>query len=154
MQHIEDTQNIVKSRAARLLLQLTLSAGVVLFQQSAGAQTPQALPLPTAERGAQSIGQISTQQRTLPAGASVLQPSVMVVGSYSGSVAGAPVTSGPFRLSMADAVKRGLQTNLGVITSDTVSSTVRAQRMQVLSQMLPQIGASVGESVMQLNLSS
>jgi outer membrane protein TolC len=78
----------------------------------------------------------------------------MVLGSYEGSVPGTPVTFGPLRLSIADAVKRGLQTNLGVITSETVSSTVRAQRMQVLSQMFPQIGASAGESVMQLNLAS
>ena len=156
MQHINETRGFVKAnaRAACLLLPLTLSGGVALFQQAAVGQAPQALPLPTSGRGAQSIGQISTQQITLPAGASVLQPSVMVVGNYEGSVPGTPVASGPLRLSMADAVKRGLQTNLGVITSDAVSSTVRAQRMQVLSQMFPQIGASAGESVMQLNLAS
>jgi outer membrane protein TolC len=154
MQHFDETRRLVKARAACFMLALTLSGGVVLSQQSAGGQTPQALPLPLSGRSSQSIGQVSTQQMTLPAGTSVLQPSVMVVGNYQGSVPGTPVMSGSLRLSMADAVKRGLQTNLGLITSDAVSSTVRAQRMQVLSQMFPQINASAGESVMQLNLAS
>ena len=143
-----------KAGVACQLLMLTLSGGAFVFPQIAGGQTPQALPLPLSGRSAQSIGQISTQQMILPAGASVLQPSVMVIGNYGGSISSTPVPSSQLRLSIADAVKRGLQTNLGIITSNNVSSTVRAERMQVLSQMVPQIGASAGESVMQLNLAS
>jgi outer membrane protein TolC len=156
MQHIDEIRRTVKAAttAACVLLALALFGGAAPAQQASGGQTPQALPLPTSGRSAQSLGQVTTQQTTLPVGTSVVQPSVTVIGNYQGSVQGASVADGPLRLSMAEAVKRGLQTNLGVITSDVVSSTVRAQRMQVLSQMLPQISASAGESVMQLNLAS
>ena len=140
----------VAARTFSVFAALTLLSGMVLAQQT----TPQALSLPTSGRSSESVGQVNAQQTTSPSGASVLQPSVTVSGNYQGSVPGTPVSNGPLRLSMDDAVKRGLQTNLGVITSDVVSQTVRAQRLQVLSQMFPQISASASEAVMQTNLAS
>jgi hypothetical protein len=56
------------------------------------------------------------------------------------------------RLSLPDAVKRGLQTNLGIVTSGVSSSIVRAQRAQTLSQLFPQITASIGATETQINL--
>jgi hypothetical protein len=61
-----------------------------------------------------------------------------------GSIPGTPIPAGPMRLSLPDAVKRGLQTNLGIVTSGVSSSIVRAQRAQALSQLFPQITASIG----------
>jgi len=132
-----------------------LLVSILLGSVSLAQQTPQAAQLPTSGRGSQSIGQVSIQQMTLPSGSvNVLQPSVMVLGGYQGSVPEGTIVSGSLRLSMADAVKRGLQANLGVITSDVASSTVRAQRLQALSQMLPQISVSAGETVTQTNLAA
>ncbi len=151
MQHIDQIQKPVRAeaRVACVLLALAYSGGMISAQQ---APAPQALSLPAS--GRISLGQVSAQQTTLPAGSSVIQPSVMVTGNYQGSVPDAAVESGPLRLSMGDAIKRGLQANLGVITSDVTSATVRAQRLQVLSQMLPQITVSATESVMQVNTAS
>ncbi|MGO9337837.1 MAG: TolC family protein [Terracidiphilus sp.] len=156
MRHIDEVWIPAKAeaKAACVLLAFALCSGTVIAQQASAGQTPQALPLPTSGRGSQSVGLVYPQQMTLPAGASVVQPFIMVTGNYQGSVPGTPVAGGPLLLSMADAVRRGLQTNLGVITSDVASSTVRAQRLEVLSQMLPQVSASAGESVMQVNLAS
>jgi len=151
MQHIDQIRKPVRAeaRVACALLALAYSCGAIVAQQ---VPAPQALSLPAS--GRISLGQVSAQQTTLPAGSSVIEPSVMVTGNYQGSVPGASVPSGPLRLSMEEAVKRGLQTNLGVITSDVTSATVRAQRLQVLSQMLPQITVSASESVMQVNTAS
>ncbi len=139
-----------KTRNSVVLLVCAFLGSSILAQQA-----PQAVQLPMSGRSSQSIGQVSTQQMTLPSGsASVLQPSVMVMGGYQGSVPERSISNGSLRLSMVDAVKRGLQANLGVITSDVASSTVRAERLQALSQMLPQITASAGETVTQTNLAA
>jgi outer membrane protein TolC len=138
-----------RNGVACILAVLTLASSA----SAAEGQTPQALSLSTSGRSSLSIGQVGVQQMTSLAGASVVQPSVVVTGNYQGSVPTEPV-SGPLHLSIADAVKLGLRTNLGVITSDVASATVRAQRLQVLSQMLPHVNVSVGESVMELNLAS
>jgi outer membrane protein TolC len=62
--------------------------------------------------------------------------------------------AGPLQLSLADAVRRGLQFNLGVITSGTLSATARAQRAQALSRLLPQVDASAGATETQVNLAT
>jgi hypothetical protein len=88
-------------------------------------------------------GTVSSQQTTSGISNSVLQPSVTVTGNYQGSIPGTPIPVGPVRLSLPDAVKRGLQTNLGIVTSGVSSSIVRAQRAEALSQLFPQIGRAL-----------
>jgi outer membrane protein TolC len=51
-------------------------------------------------------------------------------------------------------VKRGLEVNLGSITASNSSMTARAQRAQALSQLLPQISASLGATETQVNLAA
>jgi outer membrane protein TolC len=84
----------------------------------------------------------------------VLQPSVTVTGDYQGSVLGPPIPNGPLRLSLSEAVQRGLRTNLGIVTSGVSSSIVRAERAQALSQLFPQITASIGATETQINLAA
>jgi outer membrane protein TolC len=103
----------------------------------------------------ESAGSVGSQQTTSPGtGANVLLPSVTVTGNYEGSINGPLVPSGPVNLSLSDAVKRGLQTNLGIVTSGVSSSIVRAQRAQALSQLFPQITASIGATETQINLAA
>ncbi len=132
---------------------------VLLFgQQQPGAvpaQTNQASQLPVSGRAAQSSGIVSTQQATGQGqGASVVQPSLQVSGSFSGSTPGSELPPGEVRLSLSEAVKRGLQVNLGSITADSSSRTARAQRAQALSQLLPQISANLGATETQVNLAA
>jgi outer membrane protein TolC len=47
-----------------------------------------------------------------------------------------------------------LRTNLGIVTSGVSSSIVRAERAQALSQLLPQITASIGATETQINLAA
>ena len=153
------TRDAARSVAAvlprRTLAIVVLSAILCGGTLGAGGQSPQAVQLPSSGRMGQSSGQVSSQQiPSAGSGVGVIQPSVMVTGGYAGSTPPSSSLKGPFQLSLFDAVKLGLEFNLGVITSDVASATVRAQRMQALSQLLPQITASVGETVTQINLAS
>jgi outer membrane protein TolC len=59
---------------------------------------------------------------------------------YLGSVPGKP-TGTTIRLSMRDAIERGLRYNLGLIESNQAGADVRADRLRALSALLPQISA-------------
>ncbi len=123
---------------------------VLLFGQQPGtptSQTSAASQLPVSGRIAQSSGNVGTEQQTGQGqGASVVQPSLQVSGSFSGSVLGPEIPSGEVKLTLSDAVKRGLLVNLGSITADVSPATARAQRAQALSQLLPQISANLGRN--------
>ena len=138
-----------------------LVLSVLLFgQQQPGApassqSSSQATQLPASGRNSQSVGTVNSQQSTSQGqGASVVQPSVQVNGNYTGSVPGAELPSGDVKLSLAEAVRRGLVVNLGSITAANSSQTARAQRAQALSQLLPQISASLGATETQVNLAA
>ena len=149
---------IASSLAWRTWLANLILAALSFGQQQPGtlpAQTNQASQLPVSGRTAQSSGIVSTQQATGQGqGASVVQPSLQVNGSFSGSMPGSELPPGQVKLSLAEAVKRGLQVNLGSITADSSSRTARAQRAQALSQLLPQISANLGATETQVNLAA
>ena len=137
------------------LFPVLISVSAAAQQSGTYSQTPQVVQLPASGRTMQSSGTVSSQQTTSTGtGATVLQPSVTVTGDYQGSVLGPPVPSGPLRLSLSEAVKRGLVTNLGIVTSGVSSSIVRAERAQALSQLFPQITASIGATETQINLAA
>jgi len=59
---------------------------------------------------------------------------------YLGSVS-AKSTETTLRLSLQDAITRGLRYNLGLVESEHASSDVRAERLRALSALLPQASA-------------
>jgi outer membrane protein TolC len=55
-------------------------------------------------------------------------------------------------LTLDDAIRRGLKTNLGLLESEQASQTARAERIQALSVLLPQVTGRLAETDEQLNL--
>jgi outer membrane protein TolC len=99
-------------------------------------------------------GSVSILQSASPAGASTLNTSVQINGGLLGSVPDPNPPAGPIALSLADAVRRGLQANLGIISASTSSSAARSERIQMLSALLPNISANASEAVNQVNLAA
>jgi outer membrane protein TolC len=73
-------------------------------------------------------------------------------GSYQGSVATGQVSQQPIDLSLDDAIRRGLQNNLGIILSGTQTASVRGQQMTELQNLLPAVQMNAREVVTQVNL--
>src|ERR1700722_12483593 len=140
--------------ACSLIVTAALSVSLSAQQTGTYGQMGQVVQLPASGRTMLPPGAVRSQQTTSGISNSVLQPSVTVTGTYQGSIPGTPIPTGPMRLSLPDAVKRGLQTNLGIVTSGVSSSIVRAQRAQALSQLFPQITASIGATETQINLAA
>jgi outer membrane protein TolC len=58
----------------------------------------------------------------------------------------------PIDLSLDTAIQRGLQTNLGIILSNTQTAGARAQRLSQLQSLLPSVDFAAKETVMQTDL--
>ena len=77
---------------------------------------------------------------------------VSQTSQFQGSVPTGSASSTPMALTFHDAIDRGLKTNLGLLVSDSASESARGRRLNVLSALLPQLDARVGETVEQSNL--
>jgi len=72
--------------------------------------------------------------------------------SYRGSVPQGTASETPIAISMADAIERGLKTNLGLLTSQQSDEQVRAQHVRALAGLLPKVTGQVSMTEQQLNL--
>ena len=137
-------------------LGLTAHAPQVRAQAAIGvaAQGPShATALPLSGRSAQN-GAVQAQQVASPSGGTnTISSSIQVTGNFSGSVPGAP-DADLAKLTLADALKLGLKNNLGTISSNNSVRAARAQRLQELSALLPNIAANASETVTQVNLAA
>jgi outer membrane protein TolC len=82
-------------------------------------------------------------------------PSISLPGSqspFTGSQPEAQVTPQVLQIDFADAIDRGLRTNLGLLLSSDQTITARSERWKELSNLLPNLQASIQEDVQTLNL--
>lgn len=73
-------------------------------------------------------------------------------GLLSGSVVSSQPTNEILRLSLREAIERGLRYNLGIATSEQATRLAASARLQALSLLLPSINGRVSETSQQVNL--
>ena len=73
---------------------------------------------------------------------------------FLGSVSSGSAASGELALSLNDAIDRGLKSNLGAVLASQGERAARAQRLEALSALLPNLSASLAESSQQVNLAA
>ena len=113
-----------------------------------------AVTLPASGRVNQP-GTVATQQTASPgSGVSTVNSSVQVGGDFAGSVPVLTTQSGPITLTLADALRLGLQANLASISASNSVRASRAQTIQALSALLPNISANASETITQVNLAA
>ena len=136
---------------------LTVLAGAgSAFAQSSSSGGPSAVVLPASGRNNQG-GSVGAAEQPVPGtttSVNTLNPSVQVSGPYSGSTRS--TTAMPFsgKLSLAEALERGLAYNLGAVG---LAQTVRQTGAQVTvarSALLPNINGNLSETVEQANLAA
>jgi outer membrane protein TolC len=74
--------------------------------------------------------------------------------SFSGSGTVDKLVPGVVKLSLLDAIDRGLKHNLGLLLSQQQTEQARAQYRRQLSALLPNVSGSVSESLNQINLAA
>jgi outer membrane protein TolC len=116
--------------AAGLLLGIAVSASSDLAAQTAPS-APSSAPIPPS-----------------PA------PGPPSAASFQGSVTKGQATAAPIKLSLDDAMQRGLEANLGIILSSTQTAGARAQRLSQLQTLLPSVDFNAKEAELQTDLPS
>jgi outer membrane protein TolC len=134
-----------------MLLSMSIAGGDASGQtQSQGTQATQ---LPLSGRTAQS-GSVTSTQSTTPGGASsinTLNSTVQVQGAYSGSTSGSSFSG---RLSLQEAIRRGLEYNLGAVGLAQAVRQAHGQTRVARSALLPNLTGDLAESVQKISLAA
>jgi outer membrane protein TolC len=123
-------ENLHMTKRFALLLFITYSYAAAQSSDGSGATSL-------------SSGSIATPRPINPA-TGTTNPSARATQSlnpYLGSTPEGKVSEGEIRLSLEEAVSRGLKFNLGLIDSNQASVVTRAERRRSLAALLPQISA-------------
>jgi outer membrane protein TolC len=90
----------------------------------------------------------------LGAAASVAAQSIAAPAPFTGSVTSGEVNAQPVSLSLADAMTRGLQHNLGVLAQEQGVRDAQGARWRALAELLPTVDGSVSETRQVVNLAA
>ena len=139
------------------LIVLLLFPTTALAQTTSSGTQPQptqAAQLPLSGRNPQS-GSVTTAQTAIPGttnSTNTINPTVQVQGPFTGSTSS--ITRRPFsgRLSLREAVDRGLEFNLGAVGLTEAVRQAHGQSKIARSALLPNLNASLSETVQQTNL--
>jgi outer membrane protein TolC len=103
--------------------------------------------------GRLASGQVPPPPQPVPNGpAPVLREQPRI--TFGGSVATGTATATPLDLSLRDAIRRGLQYNLGILTNRDIVDTVKADRRRTLSTLLPNLSAGATQTSQQIDLAA
>jgi outer membrane protein TolC len=95
--------------------------------------------------------QVPPPPQAIPNGpAPVLQQGTSI--SFSGSVASGQASATPLDLSLREAIRRGLQYNLGILGNRDLADSVRAERKRTLSALLPNLSVGAMQTSQQIDL--
>lgn len=123
---------------------------VALAAGLAHAQGSQAAPLPLSGRAPQAGTVTATQQSQPGNGVNTLLPTLNASGAYAGGIPAATPFNG--RLSLRDAIERGLGYNLGAAQWSYTVRQAEGQTRVARSALLPNLNGSLSQVVQQTDL--
>lgn len=121
---------------------------------SGAAGSSRATQLPLSGQIGQSGSVTAEQNSSSGGGVATVNSSIEVSGNFAGSVPASEAPGGAVTLTLSEAVKRGLRANLGAVSAGNSARASRAQRIQELSALLPNITANLTETATQVNLAA
>jgi outer membrane protein TolC len=147
----------VRTSAALALLTISVATGNAYGQTApAQSQGTQATQLPLSGRSSQS-GSVTATQTSTPGVTSTvntLNPTIQAEGAYAGSVSGFSRTPFSGKLSLQDAIRRGLDYNLGTVGLGQAVRQSQGQTRVARSALLPNLTGDLAETVQQTSLAA
>jgi len=142
--------SIVNSTLFACGILLTTLQTTALAQSAQGSRVQQ-LPF----SGNPGGNHVSTRQNaTGQSGTNTIGTTLQIEGHYQGSTPDPTATGAALRLTLQEAIRRGLQFNLATVSASASLRYARAERLSALSEMLPKINASLGMNEEKADLQS
>jgi outer membrane protein TolC len=118
------------------------------------SQSTQASPLPLSGRAAQngSVTAVESPVAGTANSVNTINPTVQVQGAYSGSARSTAKLPFSGRLSLREAIHRGVDYNLGVVGLSDATRQAQGQSQVARSALLPNLNGNLSETVQQTNL--
>jgi outer membrane protein TolC len=120
------------------------------------AQHSAANPLPLSGRGAQN-GSVTAVEAPIAGttnSVTTINPSVQATGPYAGSSLGTAKRPFSGKLSLREAVERGLNYNLGAANQNNAVRQAQGQSQVARSALLPNVSGYLAETIQQTNLAA
>jgi outer membrane protein TolC len=130
----------------------TLAQGPAQPASSHAIATP--LPLSGRSGGNASVTAIEAPIAGTTNSVTTINPSVQVQGQYAGSAAGAANRPFSGKLSLRDAIARGLSYNLGAANLNNAVRQAQGQSQIARSALLPNVSGYLAENLQQINLAA
>ncbi|WP_353068391.1 TolC family protein [Tunturibacter empetritectus] len=148
---------ITRSRPIFATIALVSFTAVIAQAQGGSSSSSQSSKAQQVQLSGRSQGgaSVSVQQSgssSTSSSVNTINSTVQVQGNYAGSINAPMDGTGPVDLTFAQAIQLGLHYNLGGIASDASSRQLRAQRLSALSNLLPNIYATLAESAAKTDL--
>jgi outer membrane protein TolC len=143
---------------------LPIGIALFIFNPRVGAQASstggttqtQATQLPLSGRAGQN-GSVATSTAPIPGtttSVNTLNPTVQVSGAYTGSASGTARTPFTGKLSLREAIQRGLEYNLGRVGLTQAARESLAQTKAARSSLMPNLNGDIAETVQTTNLAT
>jgi outer membrane protein TolC len=137
----------------QIVLAASCVAGLLVFPAIMTAQSRPQFPPPSAETTRPSIN-----QSPLPGGVqsnvNTLSTSVQVAGPYATSTTAPDAQGGLLRLTIEDAIQRGLRYNLGAIYAHVQLKSAQGSLVGMRSALLPTITGGLSENVDKVDMAA
>lgn len=137
---------------AAVLVLMTAASGTCWAQQP-GSGT-RAIQLPPIAGQQSGVSEEQSASPSMTSSVNTLNTQVRVQGSYSSSALDPNATGGSITLTLIEAVRRGLEFNLGKTGADAQGRQAQAQRIAARSSLLPNIGGSLSENAAKVDLAA
>lgn len=135
-------------KGAAISLLSMVAGGAMAYSQTSGG------PGATSGGGSGlSTTQVNQAQQQLT-GASGSGSAQVSSDSYKGSVVSGTATDGVIDITLDDAIRRGLLTNLGVILQSSSVLNANGQKLEQLQALLPTVTGTASYTVEQINLAA
>ncbi len=145
---------MIRSTVILIILVAAGNASAQVGLPPAPPQQNQAIQLPLSGRSPQG-GSVAAIQSPVPGtttSVNTINPSIQVQGPYAGSTSSTATIPFDGKLSLRDAIERGLGYNLGPVGLNEILRQARGQDKVTRSSILPNIAGTVTQATQQTNL--
>ncbi len=134
---------------------LTLLAGPSAWGQASSSQSGSTGNSASGASSSSNLNAVTqVQQQLAQPGPSVTPSSSTTTQNFRGSIVEGKATAGNLSLTLDDAIRRGLRTNLGLVLQTTNITSANGQRLQELQRLLPTVTGGASITVEQVNLAA